>query len=50
MGPAAYSDVLQVPRRLPYASNEQSVNAVALAAAITRQGADNCATRIWWDK
>ena len=50
MGPSAYSDVLQVPRRLPYASNEQSVNAVRLAAAIARQGADNYATRMWWDK
>lgn len=50
MGPSAYSDVLQVPRRLPYASNEQSVNAVSLAAAIARQGADNYATRMWWDK
>ena len=31
-GPAGYPDVQQVPRRLIYASNEQSVNAVARSA------------------
>lgn len=50
MGPNAYPDVLTVPRRIPYASNEQSVNAVSLAAAIAVQGPDNYATRMWWDK
>jgi hypothetical protein len=50
MGPNAYSDVQTVWRRLPYASNELSVNAASLAAAIARQGPDNYATRIWWDK
>ncbi len=50
MGPSAYPDVLEVPRRLPYPSNEQSVNAVSLAAAIARQGPDTYATRVWWDK
>ena len=50
MGPKAYSDVLQVPRRIPYPSNELSVNAVNLAAAIARQGPDTYATRMWWDK
>ena len=50
MGPNAYPDVLTVPRRIPYASNEQSVNAVSLAAAIAAQGPDNYATRMWWDK
>jgi Susd and RagB outer membrane lipoprotein len=42
--------VQTVWRRLPYASNELSVNAASLAAAIARQGPDNYATRIWWDK
>ena len=50
MGPRAYPDVLQVPRRIPYASNEQSVNAAKLAEAIARQGPDTYSTRMWWDK
>jgi hypothetical protein len=50
MGPSAYPDVLQVPRRIPYASNEQSVNAVNLAEAIARQGPDLYSTRVWWNK
>lgn len=50
MGPSAYPDVLQVPRRIPYASNEQSVNAASLAAAIARQGPDTYSTRMWWDR
>lgn len=50
MGPQAFSDVPQVPRRIPYPSDEQSVNAANLAAAIARQGADTYLTRMWWDK
>jgi len=50
MGPKAYPDVLEIPRRLPYPSNEQSVNDVSLKAAIARQGPDTYLTRIWWDK
>lgn len=50
MGPKAYPDVLEVPRRIPYASNEQSVNAASLAEAIGRQGPDLYSTRVWWDK
>ncbi len=50
MGPAAYPDVQQVPRRLIYASNEQSVNAVARTEAIARQGPDLTSTRVWWNK
>jgi len=38
-----------VPRRFPYPSSEASLNGTNLAAAIARQGADNYATRIWWD-
>ena len=50
MGPAAYPDVLQVPRRWPYPSGELSTNAANLAAAIARQGPDTYLTHIWWDK
>ena len=50
MGPKAYSDVLEVPRRWPYASNEQTVNLANWQAAVARQGADTYLTRIWWDK
>jgi hypothetical protein len=38
------------PRRMMYASSEQSVNKEALDAAIARQGADAMNTRMWWDK
>ena len=50
MGPSAYPDVLQVPRRWPYASNEQTVNSASLLAAIAVQGPDLYSTRMWWDK
>jgi hypothetical protein len=50
MGPKAYPDVPEIPRRILYPSNEQTVNAASLADAITRQGADTYLTRIWWDK
>ena len=50
LGPSAYSDVPVYPRRWPYPSNEQSVNAANLAAAIARQGPDVMGTRMWWDK
>ncbi|MBC8085990.1 MAG: SusD/RagB family nutrient-binding outer membrane lipoprotein [Phycisphaerae bacterium] len=50
MGPRANPDVLEVPRRIPYASNEQSVNAASLSEAIARQGPDNYSTRMWWDQ
>ncbi len=50
MGPKAYPDVLEIPRRWPYPSNELSVNAKNLAAAIARQGPDLYSTRMWWDK
>jgi len=39
-----------IPRRMMYATTEQSVNNDALQAAITRQGPDNMGTKIWWDK
>jgi hypothetical protein len=50
MGPKAYADVPEIPRRIPYPSNEQTVNKASLTEAIGRQGADTYLTRIWWDK
>jgi Starch-binding associating with outer membrane len=50
MGPKAYPDVPEIPRRIPYPSNEQTVNAASRADAVTRQGPDTYLTRIWWDK
>lgn len=50
MGPKAYPDVQEIPRRILYPSNEQTVNAANLADAITRQGPNTYLTRIWWDK
>jgi hypothetical protein len=50
MGPKAYPDVPEIPRRILYPSNEQTVNAVKLAEAISRQGANTYLTHIWWDK
>ena len=50
MGPRAYPEVQQIPRRIPYSSNEQSVNAASLAEAVARQGPDLYSTRMWWDK
>lgn len=50
MGPKAYPDVLQIPRRIPYPSNEQTVNAASRDEAVARQGADTYLTKIWWDK
>ena len=49
-GPKMYSDVLCWPVRLLYSGNEQTVNAVSLAAAIARQGADTQCTKVWWAK
>ena len=37
-------------RRMLYPITEQSLNADAYAAAISRQGANDLLTRIWWDK
>lgn len=46
-GPAAILD--QIPRRVFYSSQEQSINGDALAAAIARQGPDDLTTCVWWD-
>ncbi len=37
-------------RRLTYPNAEISVNSVNVNAAISKQGADNLGTRVWWDK
>lgn len=46
-GPAAV--VPYVPRRFQYSTTEYSVNPDEVKAAVTRQGPDTFATRIWWD-
>jgi Starch-binding associating with outer membrane len=37
-------------RRLTYPDSEKSVNGQNLSEAVARMGADNLATRVWWDK
>ncbi len=48
--PGPKATLTYMPRRMVYASSEQSVNNDALQAAISRQGADVMSTRVWWDK
>ena len=40
----------QIPRRMVYPTSEQNLNGTAYSAAISRQGADDLMTRVWWDK
>jgi hypothetical protein len=40
----------QIPRRMLYPASESSANATNYQEAITRQGANNFLTRVWWDK
>ena len=40
----------QIPRRIPYAIDEYTINKANVEAAVSQQGADNVNTRIWWDK
>lgn len=40
----------EIPRRIPYSVDEQSVNAASRSAAVARQGPDNFLTRVYWDK
>lgn len=47
-GPSAI--LTYVPRRLFYPTLELSVNGDNVAAAVARQGADNMATHVYWDK
>lgn len=39
-----------IPRRFSYPMQEYSINKSHVEDAVTRQGADNLSTRIWWDK
>jgi hypothetical protein len=50
MGPKAYSDTPNMPRRLLYPSGEAAVNKASLDAAIAAMGGDGYFTRMWWDK
>ena len=47
-GPAAI--VSSVPRRFQYSTTEMLTNRASVEPAITRQGADDFATRVYWDK
>lgn len=47
-GPSATE--ASIPRRLMYSTNEYATNSDELAAAVSRQGADNLQTRMYWDK
>ena len=40
----------QIPRRMAYPTTEATLNKTNYDAAISRQGADNQDTRVWWDK
>ena len=40
----------EIPRRLPYAIDEYTINKANVEAAVQQQGADNVNTRVWWDK
>ncbi|MEO8333918.1 MAG: SusD/RagB family nutrient-binding outer membrane lipoprotein [bacterium] len=50
MGPKAYADTPNVPRRFLYPVAEAAVNKASLDGAIATQGPDAYATRVWWDK
>jgi len=39
-----------IPRRLAYPVTETTLNAKNYAEVVTRQGADDHYTRVWWDK
>ncbi|MEO6527707.1 MAG: SusD/RagB family nutrient-binding outer membrane lipoprotein [Gemmatimonadaceae bacterium] len=50
MGPKAYADTPEVPRRFLYPAAESAVNSASLLAAIAAQGPNSLYTRVWWDK
>jgi hypothetical protein len=39
-----------VPRRMPYPITLPQTNGANYSAAVSAQGADNFATRVWWDR
>ena len=47
--PNRYQGINIIPRRLKYWENEISSNPSNYAAAISRMGADEFDTRVWWD-
>jgi hypothetical protein len=47
--PAAFAN-RDIPRRRGYPLNEATLNATNYTTAVGRQGTDNLATRVWWDK
>lgn len=40
----------KIPRRLPYANDEYTVNKQHVEEAVQQQGPDNVNTHIWWDR
>jgi hypothetical protein len=48
-GPDALNDG-RIPRRLPYPSSEQSLNAANVEAAKARQGGASLNSPVWWDR
>ena len=44
------SSIQEWPRRIPYPMFEQTYNNQNYQAAVSRQGADNLTTRVWWNK
>ncbi|MDE3151985.1 MAG: SusD/RagB family nutrient-binding outer membrane lipoprotein [Gemmatimonadota bacterium] len=48
--PGPYAIINTVPRRFEYSTNDATVNADQIAAAIARQGPDQFQTTMWWDK
>ena len=46
-GPAAITDI--IPQRFEYSPTEYAVNGTSVNAAVTRQGADDFDTPVWWN-
>ncbi len=49
LSPGPLAVLEEVPRRIQYPTTEQSLNNANRQEAISRQGADNYVTRVWWD-
>lgn len=47
--PAAANNSGQIPRRQAYPASESQNNKANYDQAVTRQGADNLDTKVWWD-
>lgn len=46
--PAVDGAINVIPSRYPYPANEQSLNPESYNEAVSRQGADNLTTAVWW--